>query len=772
VLEVEANDPQDHAFNETDFQELRDAVNSGDWIRMEDIAHAQMWPSFLKAHPEEGWRLFQKLFTTAVSLNVQMAAAESPAWPMLLETYNAEAWQLFEKLATYHLWLLRKHVPMSPAWPMLLQTHNAEARQLFEKLATDESCGVRQGAPISPAWPMFLETHNAEAWQLFEKLVKDDCEVVGKAATQSPAWPMLLETHNAEAWQLFEKLVKDKHENVRKAAAMSPASPMLLETHNAEAWQFFEKLATDEDCSVRKDAAMSPAWPDFVRSNVWEAWRVFAKLMSDQELRHEVYLPNSTAWAAFRAVPRAAVEEHLDSFTPTNLQEMVMSAQKVADNGFTPNVKDLPVVKGLGIRLQRSANETWLGKMAEFPLFAGNAAQRFIELMKEREQEAIKAKEEAEQERELAEAATAKAEAATAKVMILLVIVLLLAVLCIVFFVLWYFYPTIRQWQDEKKLAEEAKQAIRAAEVFDMVISITPEPPAHMAIFDNYQRIYANPYILYKYGYLKEALTQAFRISAEALDVGLHEWDFSAVQKNSTNAVQEMASKSYGMARSFIDNNQAADLQVLMQLCDQIQNDCSPYSSKIEEADMTAVDKCFSMYEQAFRAKRAYFDPLLERIGGKTGAEANLCGEKGILRLAEKNCLRPSGGLIWDCVRAMCVGHDVSELIEVMKSLKDEHDAKRLRIIHVNNRFKRPTSDNWQDIAVYVMFTDPRFSDVVAEIQLTHETFVAVRTKFRAHDAYDHIRFAAEALKLRDKVIVRGVPGSVTRDDQKKDSTM
>jgi len=38
-----------------------------------------------------------------------------------------------------------------------------------------------------------------------------------------------------------------------------------------------------------------------------------------------------------------------------------------------------------------------------------------------------------------------------------------------------------------------------------MVISVTPEPPAHMAIFDNYQRIYANPYILYKYGYLKEA---------------------------------------------------------------------------------------------------------------------------------------------------------------------------------------------------------------------------------------------------------------------------
>ena len=121
---------------------------------------------------------------------------------------------------------------------------------------------------------------------------------------------------------------------------------MLLETHKAEAWQLFEKLADDKDVRFRKDAAMSPAWADLVRSNAWEAWRVFAKLMSDQELRHEVYLPDSTAWAAFRAVPRAAVEEHLDSFTPTNLQEMALSAQKVADNGFTPNVKDLPVVKG------------------------------------------------------------------------------------------------------------------------------------------------------------------------------------------------------------------------------------------------------------------------------------------------------------------------------------------------------------------------------------------------------------------------------------------
>ena len=33
-----------------------------------------------------------------------------------------------------------------------------------------------------------------------------------------------------------------------------------------------------------------------------------------------------------------------------------------------------------------------------------------------------------------------------------------------------------------------------------------------------------------------------------------------------------------------------------------------------------------------------------------------------------RNCLRPSGGLIWDCVRAMCVGHTVSELTEATKT--------------------------------------------------------------------------------------------------------
>lgn len=39
-----------------------------------------------------------------------------------------------------------------------------------------------------------------------------------------------------------------------------------------------------------------------------------------------------------------------------------------------------------------------------------------------------------------------------------------------------------------------------------MVLSVTPEPPAHLPIFEKYHRVYANPYVLHKYGYLQKAL--------------------------------------------------------------------------------------------------------------------------------------------------------------------------------------------------------------------------------------------------------------------------
>ena len=343
VLEVDPNDPQDHAFNEADFQVLRDIVNGDESYWKPDAAGANMWPSFLKAHPEEGWHLFKKI------------AKDEHDW-------------------------VRKAAAVSPAWPMLLETHTAEALQLFQELV--RGCThVREGVTLSPAWPMLLQTHTAEAWQLFQELAQAEASVREKAA-ESPAWPMLLETHHAEAWQLFQKLATeddDDYWQVRRGAAISPAWPMLLQTHHAEAWQLFQKLAQDKETFVKEKAAISPAWPDLVKSYQWESWQVLVELMSNRALLHHgslAELAESPAWKAFGNVPLTGVAEHLKSFTPTNLQEMAMSAQKVADNGFRHKVKDLPVVTGVATTLQRSSNETWLGEMAELPLFAGSAAQR------------------------------------------------------------------------------------------------------------------------------------------------------------------------------------------------------------------------------------------------------------------------------------------------------------------------------------------------------------------------------------------------------------
>jgi len=217
VLEVEANDPQDHAFNETEFQRLRDDVNSGDFKRMFRIAQAEMWPSFLKAHPEEGLGLFEKLATDK-KWGVRGGAADSPAWPMLLKTHNAEAWRLFQKLATDEDKDVRTRVVESPAWPVLLETHNAEAWPLFEKLATDKDDGaIRMGAAWSPAWPMLLETHNAEAWQLFEQLAADKNADVRAAAANSPRWPDLIQSSLLQSLQIFAELMSD-HNILRNLA--------------------------------------------------------------------------------------------------------------------------------------------------------------------------------------------------------------------------------------------------------------------------------------------------------------------------------------------------------------------------------------------------------------------------------------------------------------------------------------------------------------------------------------------------------------------------
>ena len=225
MSEVEANDPQDHAFNEADFQRLRDEVNSSDkgMYDKSDIGRAKVWPSFLKAHPEEGWRL-------------------------------------------------------------------------------------------------------------------------------------------------FKKLAAGKYEDVRRGAAESPAWPTLLETHHAEAWQLFEKLATDKD-DVRRGAAESPAWPDLIQSNLLQSLQIFAELLASTD---GFSLFGLSSWKAFRKVPPTAFAER-DS---QELLDIARSLQKVADHGDSHEIKGLPLFDGFSTHLQRSTNETWLGEMVKLPLFAGNAAER------------------------------------------------------------------------------------------------------------------------------------------------------------------------------------------------------------------------------------------------------------------------------------------------------------------------------------------------------------------------------------------------------------
>lgn len=704
------------------------------------VARSLAWPVLLRQDFTEGLKMFRKLVKEDM-IQVRAAAAESPAWPILLEQDSTEGLRLFRTLVEEPHSHVRAQVAQLGPWETLLKQNFGEGLQMFRNLVEDKSEQVRRGAAQSLAWPTVLDQKLEEGFEMFRDLLEDNES--WQAALSEPAWPTLLKRNPQEGFNMFHELLQDRAWQVRRAAALSSAWPTLLEQNLEEGLNMFRTLADTQSLALRQ--------------NVSYAWVHRAREAAE----------SSPAWGALR---EPGVAEKLKNLGVQQLVGIAKDLQVIADNGYNI-VKSLPLTISLVNTTQRVTNESLLADLADCPIT--HAHRRLAELASESAREAIKAleesdrqKREAVEQREIAHTAREEsdrqkkeAEVRTKQVGLLLLLVLVLVTVACGVFLLWWFWPAVSKWREEKQLAEEAKKSIKEAEVYTMVLSVTPEPPAHLPIFEKYHRVYANPYVLHKYGYLQKVLQQAFHISDMALKEGLKKWDFASM-KSSEGPQQKMASTNYGMARRFIDENQAADLKVLMQLCDEVQGGCDKYASKIEAAQDTAVQKCVAMYQQAFLAKRAYFDPLLTQIGKDSHAEAHLCGEKGMLRLAEKNALRPTSGLIWDCVRAMLVGHSTSELIQVLKALKEEQTAKRIKIIQINNRFKRPTADNWQDIAVYIMFTDTRFDDVVAEIQLVHETFVAVRTRFRAHDAYDNIRFAAEALKLKEKEIVCGLPDS------------
>jgi len=329
----------------------------------------------------------------------------------------------------------------------------------------------------------------------------------------------------------------------------------------------------------------------------------------------------------------------------------------------------------------------------------------------------------------------------------------------------WYFYPLLQEWKRERLVAKDAKLALTAAKELEASgvrtqLPVTPVPPAHMDVFHCFQHVYSSPYILHKFNQLKPVLSSAIRISDEMVKTGLSVWDFSVLTGSGHDGSQESAAKNYQMARTFIEERQSGDLKRLMTLCGTISSSLDEYCSNIDVKERDPVEKYFDMYVQSFTAKRVLFDAMISGIAKATKAEAHYGSEKGMLRLAEKNALRPEAGLIWDPVRAMLVGQDVKVLHQVLESLVTEREQGRIKIVGINNRFARPTPDNWQDIAVYIMFTDERCNGIVEEIQIVHDAFLAIRTKFKAHDVYDTARFPAECLKLKTKVEVRGLPDS------------
>eukprot|EP00434_Breviolum_minutum_P044322 symbB.v1.2.039572.t1/scaffold6656.1/size16445/3 len=563
-------------------------------------ARSLAWPVLLRQDFTEGLKMFRKLAKEEM-IQVRAAAAESPAWPILLEQSFTEGLRLFRTLAEEPEWRVRAEVAQFGPWETLLKQNFGGGLHMFRNLTKDPNEQVRRGAAQSLAWPTVLDQKLEEGSKMFRDLLEDNQSwlVRAGAAQSEPAWPALLKGNLEEGFNMFREVLQDGYWQVRRGAALSSAWPTFLEQNLEEGLNMFRTLA---------DTA-SLAW----RRNVSYAWVHRAREAAE----------DSPAWHALR---EPGVAEKLKGLGVQQLVGIAKDLQVIADNGYKI-VNSLPLTISLVNTTRHVTNESLLADLADCPIT--HAHRRLAELASESAREAVKALEESDRQKK-------EAEVRTKQVVLLLLLVLVLGTVACGVFLLWWFWPAVSKWREEKQLAEEAKKSIKEAEVYTMVLSVTPEPPAHLPIFEKYHRVYANPYVLHKYGYLQKVLQQAFHISDMALKEGLKKWDFASMKSSSEGPQQKMASTNYGMARRFIDENQAADLKVLMELCDEVQGGCDEYASKIEAAQETAVQKCVAMYQQAFLAKRAYFDPLLTQIGKDSHAEAHLCGEKGMLRLAEK----------------------------------------------------------------------------------------------------------------------------------------
>ena len=184
------------------------------------------------------------------------------------------------------------------------------------------------------------------------------------------------ESYNETDFQRLRDAVNSGDPDRMKDIALAEMWPSFVKAHPEEAWRLFKKLAADKQANVRLAAAKSPAWPDLIQSSLSQSLQLFAEVMSHGAFSLDAFkgilVRSSSSWEAFGKVPPTAVTEHRDS---QELLGIARSLQKVA-KGLSHEVKGLPLFDGFSTQLRRSTNETWLGEMVKFSLFASNAALR------------------------------------------------------------------------------------------------------------------------------------------------------------------------------------------------------------------------------------------------------------------------------------------------------------------------------------------------------------------------------------------------------------
>ena len=142
---------------------------------------------------------------------------------------------------------------------------------------------------------------------------------------------------------------------------------------------------------------------------------------------------------------------------------------------------------------------------------------------------------------------------------------------------------------------------------------------------------------------------------------------------------------------------------------------------------------------------------------------------KGMFRVLEKAILRPTGGLPWDGVRAMCVCDNMMTIKGVLQHIMN---FPGLVFLEVNDRFTS-NKNGWADCALYVTSEDEKYRQFVGEIQIVHSKMLMVREDLKAHDVYDECRFGSELLLnwYKEKEAKEGKKEEEAKEGKKEDAS-